>query len=127
MFISHSWKYVEELEKLRSLLEAKGYFEIEFTEVPPSEKINSKNNTYIKSRLREKIVDSDVVLGIAGMYASYSDWMEWELATAVACEKKVVGVLPRGAERVSTTVSNYATTIVRWNTDSIVDAIKSNS
>lgn len=127
VFISHSWRYVNDLERLRSMLESKGYFKVEFTEVPPSSPINSENSAYIKTRLKRKIMESDVVLGIAGMYASYSDWMDWELSTAVKNNKKVVGVVPRGAQRISSTVSNYASETVRWNTDSIVAAIRTHS
>jgi len=127
VFISHSWKYVNDLNKLRNLLEQRGYFNVEFTEVPPDCKINSSNAYYIKKRLKEKIKSSDVVLGIAGMYASYSDWMNWELSTAISEGKKVIGVVPHGAQRVSTIVAGYSNDIVRWNTESIVRAIRKNS
>ena len=127
VFISHSWKYVNNLKKLRSMLEAKGYFKVEFTEVPPSSPINSENSAYVKTRLKKKIMESDIVLGIAGMYASYSDWMDWELSTAVKNDKKVIGVIARGAQRISLTVSNYSTITVRWNTNSIVTAIRTHS
>lgn len=124
VFISHSWKYVKDLEKLQSLLEAKGYFKVEFTEVPPSNPINSENSSYIKAKLKNKIQESDVILGIAGVYASYSDWMNWELSTAINNGKKVVGVIPRGAQRISSTVQEYSSETVKWNTESIVAAIR---
>ena len=66
-------------------------------------------------------------MGIAGIYASYSEWMDWELSTAVKLGIKVVGVIPRGQERISQTVTKYSSENVRWNTESIVDAIRRNS
>lgn len=124
VFISHSWKHVKDLNQLRSLLEKRGYFKVEFTEVPPSESINSTNSNYIKSKLRTKIRESDIVLGIAGVYASYSDWIDWELSMAKKNGKSVIGVIPYGSKRVSSTVSKYALKTVKWNTESIVAAIR---
>ncbi|HCC53201.1 MAG TPA: hypothetical protein DEQ30_15130, partial [Porphyromonadaceae bacterium] len=82
VFISHSWSYPEDLRNLRSLLIERGYFNVEFEEASAEEPINSVNATYIKQRLKEKIEKSNIILGIAGIYASYSDWMAWELDTA---------------------------------------------
>ncbi|NCC82322.1 MAG: TIR domain-containing protein [Clostridia bacterium] len=124
IFISHSWAYVADLNNLKNLLENRGYFNVQFEEATPDVPINSENANYIKQRLRQKISNSDVVLGIAGVYASYSDWMTWELDKAIELEIPIVGVVPRGAERISTVVSSRAKEVVRWNTESIVAAIR---
>ncbi|HBN05943.1 MAG TPA: hypothetical protein DD434_09180 [Bacteroidales bacterium] len=124
IFISHSWTYPEDLRNLRNLLKERGYFNVEFEEASADEPINSANAHYIKSRLKEKISNSNIVLGIAGMYASHSDWMEWELDTALGLKVPIIGVVPWGQERVSKTVSDRAKTVVRWNTESIVAAIR---
>lgn len=124
VFISHSWDYVDDLKSLRRLLENRGYFNVKFSEASPDEPINSKNSAYIKHRLKEKISSSDIVLGIAGVYSSYSDWMEWELDTAMGENIPIVGIVPRGCERVSSVVCSRAEEVVRWNTESIVEAIR---
>lgn len=124
VFISHSWDHVDDLKNLRNLLENRGYFHVEFEEASPEEPINSENSAYIRRRLKEKISNSDIVLGIAGMYASYSDWMKWELDTAIEKGVPIIGVIPRGQERVSSVVSSRAKEVVRWNTESIVEAIR---
>jgi hypothetical protein len=72
-------------------------------------------------------VSSDIVLAIAGVYATYSDWIEWELKTADRISKPIVGIVPWGQERVSSTVQNYSVIDVRWNTESIVNAIRDNA
>ena len=124
VFISHSWDHVDDLKNLRNLLEKRGYFHVEFEEASPEEPINSENSAYIRRRLKEKISNSNIVLGIAGMYASYSDWMKWELDTAIAEEVPIVGVIPRGQERISKVVTDRSVEDVHWNTESIVDAIR---
>lgn len=124
VFISHSWDHVDDLIRLRNLLNAKGYFNVKFTEGAPMNPIHSNNVYYIRRQLSERIKSSDIVLGVAGIYASYSDWMEWELNKAKEYNKPILGIVPWGNERVSAVVRNKADKIVRWNTDSIVDAIR---
>ncbi len=124
VFISHSWDHVDDLMNLRKLLEASGDFHVEFEEASPKEPINSDNSAYIRRRLKERISNSDIVLGIAGMYASYSDWMEWELDTAIAEEVPIVGVIPRGQKKISKVVTDRSVKDVHWNTKSIVEAIQ---
>ncbi len=124
IFISHSWAYVEDLKNLKKLLENRGYFNVQFEEATPDVPINSVNAYYIRQRLRQKIANSNIVLGIAGIYASYSEWMQWELDKAIELGVPIVGVVPRGAERISTVVSTRAKEVVRWNTESIVEAIR---
>jgi hypothetical protein len=124
IFISHSWAYPDDLKNLRKLLNERGYFNVEFEEASADEPINSANAVYIKNRLKQKISNSNIVLGIAGMYASYSDWMTWELDKAIELDVPIVGVAPWGQERVSKTVSDRAKEVVRWNTESIVAAIR---
>jgi hypothetical protein len=124
IFISHSWAYIEDLNNLKNLLENRGYLNVQFEEATPDVPINSDNASYIRKRLKQKISNSDVVLGIAGIYASYSEWMTWELDKALELRKPIIGVVPRGAERISTVVSSRANEVVRWNTESIVAAIR---
>ena len=124
IFISHSWAYVEDLRSLKKLLESRGYFNVQFEEATPDVPINSENAAYIRQRLRQKIANSNIVLGIAGIYASHSEWMQWELDKAIELGVPIVGVVPRGAERVSAVVSSRAKQVVRWNTESIVEAIR---
>lgn len=124
IFISHSWQHSDDLNNLRKLLNDRGYFNVEFEEVSKDEPINSKNAPYIKKRLSDKIGNSNIVLGLAGIYASHSEWIEWELDKAIALYIPIVGVIPWGQERISTTVSSRSIIDVHWNTESIVAAIR---
>ncbi|WP_214226183.1 TIR domain-containing protein [Pedobacter sp. B4-66] len=127
IFISHSWTYHDDLIRLRNLLNTRGYFNVEFLEATADIPINSLHAPYIKRVLKKKIISSHIVLGIAGVYATHSDWMNWELLTAFNNNIPIVGIAPYGQERVSKIVQNYAEEIVRWNTESIVKAIRTHS
>lgn len=124
IFISHSWTHNQDLRNLKALLEKRGYFNVEFQESTPDNPIDSENSAYIKRRLKEKIAGSDIVLGIAGIYATHSNWIGWELQTAKDLGIPIVGVIPHGQERISSVVSSFSLINVRWNTESIVDAIR---
>ena len=124
VFIRHSWDHVDDLKNLRKLLENRGYFHVNFLETPPHAPINSYDSDYIKSVIRGHLRDSDVVIGMAGVYASYSEWMKWELDTAIELKEPILGVIPWGQVNVSSVIQNRANELVRWNTESIVDAIR---
>ncbi|ELY2498079.1 TIR domain-containing protein [Cronobacter sakazakii] len=124
VFISHAWAYHDELEALRRLIDSRSYFNAEYSEVSKNEPIDSANASYIRTVLKRKILESNVLIGLAGIYASHSDWMTWELDTAIANGIPVIGVVPRGASRISTVVSSRAVEVVRWNTESIIAAIR---
>ena len=124
IFISHSWSYTEDLEALQRLLNESGYFNVTFLEATRKTPINSANASYVKTVLKDRILTSDIVLALAGVYATHSDWMIWELECAVANNVPIVGVIPRGQERISTEVSCRSIVDVRWNTETIVEAIR---
>jgi len=124
VFISHSWSYTEDLEALQKLLNDRGYFNVEFLEASKKTPINSDNAPYVKSVLKSRIVQSDIVLALAGIYASQSDWMIWELETAKENKIPIVGIIPRGQERISAEVFSRSIVDVKWNTESIVNAIR---
>ena len=124
VFISHSWSHHDDLEALRNLINKRPYFHANYSEVSRDEPINSINASYIRTRLRERLQSADVIIALAGIYASHSQWMEWELDTALGLGKRIIGLVPRGNERVSAMVSSRASTIIRWNTESIITAIR---
>ena len=124
VFVSHCWNYNDVLQDLKKLIDNRGYFEAEYTHVEKSHPINSENTSVIKANITKKLEKSDVVLAIAGLYASYSDWMPWEMDKAKELGLNVIGVIPRGQEHISREVYSRSITDVRWNADSIVAAIR---
>lgn len=124
IFISHSWQYTSTLEALRNLINARGYFSATYEESTRDKPINSDDEGYVKRRLAQKIANSDVILALAGVYASHSSWMQWELDKAIELGIPVIGVIPRGQDRISTIVSTRSVVDIKWNTESIVSAIR---
>lgn len=124
IFISHSWSYTADLEALQNMLNSRGYFNVEFLEASKKTPINSEHAPYVKSVLKNKILQSDIVLALAGVYATHSEWMIWEMETAKANNIPIVGVIPRGQERISSEVYSRSKVDVNWNTESIVEAIR---
>lgn len=124
IFISHSWQYSDTLEELRNLINERSHFSATYEESTKDTPIDSENESYVKTRLAQKIGNSDIVLALAGVYASHSSWMEWELDKAIDLGIPIVGVIPRGQERISTIVSSRSIVNVRWNTESIIAAIR---
>lgn len=124
LFISHSWDYDDTLQGLKSLLNSRGYFPAEYTQIEKDCPINSEKATVIKAVITKRLMVSDVLLAIAGVFASHSDWMQWEMDKAKELGLNVIGVIPRGQERISQEVYNRSIVDVRWNADSIVDAIR---
>lgn len=124
LFISHSWAHDDVLQNLKSLIDGRGYFQAEYTQVEKDCPINSEKASVIKANITKRLEQSDVVLAIEGMFASYSDWMQWEMDKAKELGLNVIGVIPWGQDRISQQVYNRSVTDVRWNADSIVDAIR---
>jgi hypothetical protein len=122
-FVSHSWDYDQQLISLKNMLERNGSVNIDYSEVTVSDPINSENASYIKGKLKQRIISSDVFLIMAGMYTVYSDWMKWELDTAKKNNIPIVAVKPRGAERIPHIIQDNAEIIVNWNSNSITDSI----
>ncbi len=64
------------------------------------------------------------VIILAGVYSTYSKWINIEIELAKSMGKKIIAVEPWGSERTSQTVKQNADVIVKWNTDSIVRTIR---
>lgn len=124
LYISHSWRKENELIRLRNLLNSRSYFSVEFHEASPDRPINSFNESYIRTRLALKICSADVLLVMAGVYATTSDWITYEIEVAHSLGIPIIGVIPWGQINISSTVRRYALEIVGWNTESVVAAIR---
>ena len=69
----------------------------------------------------------NVVLIMAGVYATYSKWINKEIQAAkegFSSSKPLIGIKPWAQTNVSSVVSDNADILVGWNKDSIIDAIK---
>lgn len=127
LFISHSWEYDNLLQNLKDLLNERGYFSAEYYQFEKNCPCKSEKASVIKANITKRLKETDVVLAIAGVSASYSEWMQWEMDKALELGLNIVGVIPRGNERISQEVYKRSVEDVRWNTESVVNAIKTYS
>ena len=96
IFISHSWKYENKRDKLVNLLNERKYFDWKDSSVPIDDPLHTNGtDKQLRDKIAEQIRQSSIFIVLAGVYASYSKWIKKE-----------------------------ATEIVKWNTESIVKAIR---
>ena len=128
LFISHSWTYSDAYEKLVKLLDNANRFDYRNYSVPKDDPIhNANSDRALKAAIREQMSHASCVLILAGVYATYSKWINIEIDLAkngFIVPKKIIAIEPWGSERTSTVVKETADEIVGWNTNSIVKAIR---
>jgi len=128
LFISHSWTYSDAYEKLTGLLNDASYFSYKNYSVPKNDPIhNAQNQAELYEAIKKQISPSQVVLILAGVYATYSKWIDKEIKIAKTdffSPKPIIAIQPWGAEKTSQKVKDNADRIVGWNTSSIVTAIR---
>lgn len=125
LFISHSWNYSDAYEKLVNLLNAKTSFNYKNYSVPKNDPIHNAPYEYqLKEAIRKRMQPASCVLIMAGVYSTYSKWINIEIELAKSMNKKIIAIEPWGSEKTSRTVKDAADVIVGWNTDSIVNAIR---
>lgn len=131
LFISHSWNYSDAYEKLIQLLNNADRFEHRNYSVPKNDPIHNAPNQYLlKEAIKRQMNSANCVIILAGVYSSYSKWINAEIELAkkgFATPKKIIAIEPWGAEKTSAVVKAAADEIVKWNTQSIVDAIRRQS
>jgi hypothetical protein len=127
LFISHSWTYGDDYERLVALLDAAPNFQYKNYSVPKNDPVHNAPNVEALSRAIEKQMRfCDVVVVAAGKYATFSKWIQREIAIAKGYTKPkaIVAVRPWGNEQVSSVVAKAADRLVNWSTSSIVSAIR---
>lgn len=128
LFISHSWNYSGQYSALINMLNQAPRFQYQNFSVPKNDPVHTTgSDAQLAEAIRNKMESCGVVIVLAGMYAQCSKWMEKEIRFAKSSwqhQKPVLAVIPWGSERTPQDVIGRADEIVRWNTDSIVNAIR---
>ena len=128
LFISHSWAYSDAYEKLIKLLDNRGYFPYKDFSVPKNDPIHTNGtDKQLYDAIYNKIYSCHVVLIMAGVYSSYSKWIDKEIKIAkndFSVPKPIIAIEPWGSEKTSQIVKSNADLIVGWNTESVVSAIR---
>ena len=128
IFVSHSWTYGDQYGRLVKLLRDRPYFQFRNYSVPKDDPVhNARNAAQLRAAIRTRMAPCGVVLVLAGVYSTYSKWINEEIALAkrgFENPKPIVAIAPWGSDRTSAPVKDAADRIVGWNTDSIVKAIR---
>lgn len=128
LFISHSWAYRDAYDNLVNLLDARSYFRYRNYSVPQDSPLHtSGNDKALYNAIKNQITPSGVILILAGVYGTYSEWIGKEIQiakTEFQTPKPIIAIEPWGSQRTSVVVKNAADKIVGWNTESIVSAIR---
>ena len=126
LFISHSWSYGDAYTRLCNLLNNAPSFSYLNYSVPQDDPIhNAPNQQALRDAIKRQMNNTQIVLVIAGVYATYSKWINIELDLAKRhFSKPVLGIKPYSQTNVSSAVRKDADLIVNWSTTSIVDGIR---
>jgi hypothetical protein len=124
ILISHSWDYNNHYETISVWLNDTPYFLWTDYSVPITRPLTVSGVNELKQKIRNRISLCSCVIILSGMYVAYSDWIDFEIDTAVSMGKPIVGVKPWGQERIPTKVQDNADIMIVWNSASVVDAVR---
>ena len=128
IFISHSWKHDSKYHGLKGLLDRDPFFNYSDYSVPRNDPIhNADNDSQLLAAIKNKMAPCSVILILAGVYSTYSRWINKEIRLArngFLLPKPIVAIEHYGAQRTSTVVKSAADCTVKWRSKSIIDAIK---
>lgn len=124
ILISHSWDYNMQYETIKNWLDNTRYFRWTNYSVPITKPLTASSKKELQDKIRTRIAACSCVIILSGMYVSYSEWIDYEINTAIEYGKPIIGVKPWGQERIPIKVSNNADIIVGWNSASLIEAIR---
>ena len=83
LFISHSWAYGNNYEKLVKMLDDAPCFSYKNYSVPKDDPIhNAKYDWQLKDAIKEQMSYANCILVLAGVYSTYSKWINIEIDLA---------------------------------------------
>jgi hypothetical protein len=131
LFISHSWQYSDTYDDLCKLLDQRSYFDYKNFSVPKDDPVHTNGtDKQLIEAIYNRLKLCHVVLIMGGVYATHSKWINKEILIAnqsFSVPKPIIGIRPLGQTNISKAVQENAVEIVKWNTESIVSAIRRNS
>lgn len=127
IFISHCWAYSDAYSKITGLLNGQtsaSGFNYKNYSVPKDDPIhNAASDTALRIAIEAQMKPCSCILILAGVYATYSKWINIEIEIAQRLGKRIIAIEPWGSEKTSATVKNAAHAVVKWNGSSVVNAI----
>lgn len=124
LFISHSWSYDDEYERMVELLEEFPYFEFKNYSVPSTDPLDADDAIELLAELFSQVKQATVVIILSGMYVNHSTWIKIEVAIANILDKPMIGVVPWGNENTPTEVQENVDRMVGWQATSVVEGVR---
>ena len=124
ILISHSWDYNSDYETIKGWLDDAKNFAWTNYSVPLSKPLDVDSKKELRNKLKTRIEKCSCVIILSGMYVSYSEWIDYEIDTAIELGKPIIGVKPRGQERIPSKGSDNSDVMVGWNSNSVVQAVR---
>jgi hypothetical protein len=126
IFVSHSWGYDDDYNRLETMLNDAPNFKWKNYSVPKKDPLNTSTDIGLTRALKDQISPVNVTIILAGMYANHSKWIQKEIDLALELGKPIIAIEPWGQERTPKAIQDVATKVVGWNTVSIVSSIRDN-
>lgn len=125
IFISHAWEYNEDYKTIVKWLDNSN-MDWRNMSIPEHNPKEADNNSELKQKIDNNINESKVFIAIAGMYAAQNtrEWINIEIGIANKYNKPFIGIIPRGHERIPEIIKDSADKLVKWNSQSLIGAIK---
>lgn len=124
ILISHSWDYGNHYQTICDWLNKTNYFRWSNYSVPLTNPLDVNSKRELREKLKNRISSCSCVIVLSGMYVDYSEWIDFEIETAKAYHKPIIGVKPWGQERTPLEVQEDADVMVGWNSASVVQAVR---
>lgn len=124
IFLSHSWSYSNAYEKLMALLDEAPNFRFKDYSIPKDDPVHTDKVSVLRQAIENHMRPCHIILIMAGVYSTYSKWINKEIEIANALVKPIIAIKPWGQTNLSQIVQNNADAIVGWNTFSVVSSIR---
>ena len=90
LFISHSWTYSDAYQRLVELLDLKPGFEYRNYSIPKDDPVhNTNNDKELREAIENQMKHASCILILAGVYATYSKWINIEIKLAQEMGKRM--------------------------------------
>ena len=124
LFISHSWAYGDAYEKVVKFLADQNISYYDHS-VPIDDPIHTNGTQkQLRAAIDAKIKGTSCVIILAGIYSSYSKWINEEIEIANSYGKPIIAIEPWASEKTSKVVKDNADLTVKWQSKPLADAIK---
>lgn len=128
IFISHSWNYSDAYDKLISMFDGRPYFNYRDYSVPKKNPIHTQGtDRELAKAIQRQMKPCHIVLIMAGVYSTYSKWINKEIniaKNAFTNPKPILAIRPWAQTNVSTVVGQAADDFASWNSATIVTKIR---